>query len=60
MLGFAGIIIVIFYSGELRMKPDEKKAKENSDDFSPVLPLMLVGSMILALIVLVLKLIGLF
>jgi len=42
------------------MKTDDNKAKENRDDLSPILPLLLVGSMILALILLVLKMIGLF
>jgi len=60
MFGFDGIIKVIFYSGELRMKPDEKKATGKSDDVSPVLPLLLVGSMIFGLILLALKMIGLF
>ncbi|HOT98758.1 MAG TPA: hypothetical protein PKZ83_16660 [bacterium] len=42
------------------MKPEEKKSNSTDVEISPVLPLLLVGSMVLGLIILALEMFGVF
>jgi len=52
--------MIIFFEGELRMNPEDKKFKKSNDESSLLYPLFLVVSMIIGIILVLLKMIGVF